>query len=90
MKDGKRVSCERSRKERVVTETLSQEERHLLVERREGVLILTMNRPEARNALSPQMLVLMAEAWHEFRESKDAREGPRAFAEKRKPRFTGE
>jgi hypothetical protein len=56
-----------------VTETLSQEERHLLIERRDGVLILTMNRPVARNALSPQMLVLMAEAWHEFRDSKDLR-----------------
>ena len=56
-----------------MTEILSQEERHLLVERRDGVLILTMNRPVARNALSPQMLVLMAEAWHEFRDSKDLR-----------------
>ena len=38
------------------------EEAHLLVERRpDGVMILTMNRPGARNALSPQMLVLMAE-----------------------------
>ena len=41
------------------------EEAHLLVEhRRDGVMVLTMNRPGARNALSPQMLVLMAEAWH--------------------------
>jgi enoyl-CoA hydratase len=44
---------------------------HLLVEKRDGVLILTMNRPEARNSLSPQMLVRLAEAWREFRESKD-------------------
>ncbi len=44
---------------------------HLLVEKREGVLVLTMNRPEARNALSPEMLVRLAEAWREFRESTD-------------------
>jgi len=49
-------------------------EPHLLVERRDdGVMILTMNRPAARNALSPQMLVQMAEAWREYRESRDLR-----------------
>jgi enoyl-CoA hydratase len=36
-------------------------------------MTLTMNRPEARNALSPQMLVLMAQAWHEYRDTKDLR-----------------
>lgn len=42
---------------------------HLLVERRDdGVLIVTMNRPEKRNALSPEMLVRMAEAWRGFRD----------------------
>jgi enoyl-CoA hydratase len=46
---------------------------HLIVDRSDGIMTLTMNRPEARNALSPQMLVLMAQAWHEFRESKDLR-----------------
>ena len=56
-----------------MTENASQEARHLLVEKRDGVLILTMNRPAARNALSPQMLVLMAEAWHEFQDSRELR-----------------
>ena len=46
---------------------------HLLVEENDGVLILKMNRPAARNALSPQMLVKLAQAWREFRESKDQR-----------------
>jgi enoyl-CoA hydratase len=32
-----------------------------------------MNRPEARNALSPQMLVQLCEAWHEFRDRDDLR-----------------
>ncbi|MCU0670215.1 MAG: enoyl-CoA hydratase-related protein [Myxococcota bacterium] len=42
---------------------------HLLVERRDdGVLVVTMNRPEKRNALSPEMLVRMAAAWRDFRD----------------------
>jgi enoyl-CoA hydratase/carnithine racemase len=36
---------------------------HALVERDGPVLIVTMNRPEARNALSPDMLRIMSEAW---------------------------
>ncbi|MBW2232139.1 MAG: enoyl-CoA hydratase/isomerase family protein [Deltaproteobacteria bacterium] len=46
---------------------------HLLVEKRDGVMILTMNRPEVKNALSPQMLVKLAAAWYEFRDSDDLR-----------------
>jgi enoyl-CoA hydratase len=37
-----------------------------LVERRGAVVIVTLNRPEAKNALSPSMLVGMAEAWEEI------------------------
>ena len=40
----------------------------LLVEKRDGILILTLNRPEARNALSPELLVRLAAAWREFRD----------------------
>lgn len=36
---------------------------HLQTEQRGHVLVLTMNRPEARNALSPEMLVGLADAW---------------------------
>jgi enoyl-CoA hydratase len=36
---------------------------HLLVEKQGSVLVLTMNRPEARNAFSPEMMVRMADAW---------------------------
>ena len=36
---------------------------HALIERRGHVLILTMNRPEARNALTGPMMALMREAW---------------------------
>jgi enoyl-CoA hydratase len=39
------------------------EQPHALIERRGHVLIVTMNRPEARNALSGPMLALMRQAW---------------------------
>jgi enoyl-CoA hydratase len=38
---------------------------HALIERKGPVLIVTMNRPEARNALSGPMLALMRQAWDE-------------------------
>lgn len=38
---------------------------HCLVERRGAVLVVTMNRPEARNALSGEMMTIMREAWDE-------------------------
>src|SRR6185369_13104635 len=39
------------------------EEPHALIERRGHVLIVTMNRPEARNALTGPMMALMRQAW---------------------------
>jgi enoyl-CoA hydratase len=36
---------------------------HALIERRGHILIVTMNRPEARNALSGPMMALMRQAW---------------------------
>ena len=38
---------------------------HALIERRGHVLIVTMNRPHARNALSGEMMALMRQAWDE-------------------------
>ncbi len=40
------------------------EEPHALVEQREHVLIVTMNRPKTRNALSGPMMAIMREAWN--------------------------
>src|SRR5215469_16529839 len=40
-----------------------EEQPHALVELREHVLIVTMNRPHARNALSGPMMQIMREAW---------------------------
>jgi enoyl-CoA hydratase len=36
---------------------------HALIERQGHILVVTMNRPEARNALSGPMMALMREAW---------------------------
>jgi enoyl-CoA hydratase len=36
---------------------------HLLVEKQGHVVVVTMNRPEARNAFSPEMIARMADAW---------------------------
>lgn len=36
---------------------------HCLVEKRGHVLIVTLNRPQARNALSMEMMATMREAW---------------------------
>jgi enoyl-CoA hydratase len=47
-----------------------------MVERRGAngnVVVVTMNRPEAKNALSPAMLVGMADAWREIDEDDDVR-----------------
>ena len=46
---------------------------HLTVEREGHTLVVTMNRPEAKNALSPGMLVGMADAWVQVDEDDDIR-----------------
>ncbi len=52
---------------------MAPEPSHLLIERSDGIMTLTMNRPEAGNALSPEMLVKMAHAWYEFRDTRALR-----------------
>ena len=46
---------------------------HLDYQKRDGIAYLVMNRPERRNALSPQMIVEMAAAWQDFRDDREAR-----------------
>src|SRR5258708_12753661 len=46
---------------------------HALIERRGHVLIITMNRPHARNALSGPMMALMRQAWDEVDADPDIR-----------------
>jgi enoyl-CoA hydratase len=38
----------------------------LLYEKRDGVAYLTFNRPEVRNALTPEMMCRLADAWEDF------------------------
>jgi enoyl-CoA hydratase len=49
------------------------EEPHALIERRGHVLIVTMNRPAARNALSGPMMALMRQAWDQVDSDPDIR-----------------
>src|SRR5690242_18533256 len=42
---------------------LTPDDQHCLVEQRGHVLIVTLNRPEAKNALSGPMLARMSQAW---------------------------
>jgi enoyl-CoA hydratase len=49
------------------------EQPHLLTERRGHVLVVTMNRPQARNALSGPMLAGMRRAWDEVDADPDIR-----------------
>lgn len=46
---------------------------HLLVEQQGHILTLTMNRPEARNALSPELCCRLADAYREFAEDDNLR-----------------
>ncbi len=49
------------------------EQPHLLLERNGYILTLTMNRPEARNALSSEMVVRLADAWEEINDDPEIR-----------------
>ena len=49
------------------------EQPHLLLERDGHILTLTMNRPEARNALSSEMVVRLADAWEQINDDPEIR-----------------
>jgi len=58
---------------------------HLIYEKRDGIAWLTMNRPDKCNAISPEMVVQLGEAWTDFRDDGEVRvailtgAGERAF-----------
>ena len=41
------------------------------VERNDGIMVVRLNRPDRMNSLGTEMRNLMADAWCEFRDSKD-------------------
>jgi enoyl-CoA hydratase/carnithine racemase len=43
----------------------------LEIERSDGIMVLRMNRPERLNALNSELRIALAEAWTEFRDSRD-------------------
>lgn len=45
----------------------------VLFEKRDGVALVTFNRPEKKNAITPEMMVRMADAWSEFRDDDSLR-----------------
>src|ERR671913_135269 len=49
------------------------EQPHALVEKHGHTLVVTMNRPEKRNALSGDMLAIMSEAWDQVNQDDDIR-----------------
>ncbi len=57
-----------------LTDETQVDEPHLKFERDGNVVVLTMNNPRRKNALTPEMITLMAQAWDEI----DADDGIRA------------
>ena len=55
----------------------------------DGIAVITINRPQRRNALSNAVRTGFFEAWQRFESDPAAQEGPRAFREKRKPVWKG-
>src|SRR5688572_24150097 len=45
----------------------------LLVEKRGHVLVVTFNRPEKKNSVTPEMVVRLAETWTAFRDDDELR-----------------
>ncbi|MFC1823603.1 enoyl-CoA hydratase/isomerase family protein [Thermodesulfobacteriota bacterium] len=45
----------------------------LIYEKRKGIAYLTLNRPEAHNAMDSEMIVELASAWEDYRDDKELR-----------------
>lgn len=46
---------------------------HLLVDKRDGIAFVTLNRPDKRNAFSPEMLVRLCDAWTDIARDESVR-----------------
>ena len=45
----------------------------LIFEKRDEIALITLNRPERRNAFSPETIIRLAEAWVDYRDDDDLR-----------------
>ena len=45
----------------------------LLFEKQGHIALITMNRPEARNAVNPELAILLTDAWREVHDDPDIR-----------------
>ncbi len=45
----------------------------VLYEKRDGLAVVTMNRPDVRNAINPEMLCRLADAWQDINDDPDVR-----------------
>ena len=46
---------------------------HVIYEKRDGIAYVTLNRPEKRNAFSPEMLVRLCDVWQDVAEDREIR-----------------
>ncbi|MGW0040916.1 hypothetical protein [Rhodococcus sp. NPDC003348] len=60
-----------------------------LYEVRDHVAIVTLNRPDARNSVNAALSAACSARTRVVMTGEDAKEGPRAFAAKRTPQWTG-
>jgi enoyl-CoA hydratase len=51
-----------------IVEDVAMEEPHVLYAVADGVATITLNRPEKRNAMTPEMIVRLGQAWNDVRE----------------------
>ena len=52
---------------------MTEPEPHVLYEKRDGIAYVTLNRPEKRNAFSPEMLVRLCDVWRDVAEDRAIR-----------------
>jgi enoyl-CoA hydratase len=52
---------------------MSEEEPHVIYDKRDGIAYVTLNRPEKRNAFSPEMLVRLCDIWRDVAEDHEVR-----------------
>ena len=52
---------------------MTDSEPHVLYEKRDGIAYVTLNRPDKRNAFSPEMLVRLCDVWQDVAEDREIR-----------------